>query len=69
MKYRTNRRTGDKISEIGMGTAYIVEAPVKEAVKTIRKAYESGINYFDLAAETVLPSPNSERLFQTCGTR
>ena len=50
MKYRTNRRTGDKISEIGMGTAYIVEAPVKEAVKTIRKAYESGINYFDLAA-------------------
>lgn len=23
MKYRENRRTGDKISEIGMGTAYI----------------------------------------------
>ena len=26
MKYRTNKRTGDKISEIGMGTAYVVEA-------------------------------------------
>ena len=50
MKYRINRRTGDSISEIGMGTAYIVEAPKNEAVKTIRRAYEGGINYFDLAA-------------------
>lgn len=49
MKYRINRRTGDRISEIGMGTAYIVEAPKEEAVKTIRKAFESGINYYDLA--------------------
>lgn len=50
MRYRTNSRTGDKISEIGMGTAYIVEADKKEAVKTVRQAYEGGINYFDLAA-------------------
>ena len=50
MKYRINRRTGDRISEIGMGTAYIVEAPKKDAVKTIRRAFEGGINYFDLAA-------------------
>ena len=50
MKYRENRRTGDKISEIGMGTAYIVEAERSEAVKTVRYAYECGINYFDLAA-------------------
>ncbi|MBO6132737.1 MAG: aldo/keto reductase [Lachnospiraceae bacterium] len=50
MKYRENRRTGDKISEIGMGTAYIVEAERSEAVKTVRHAYESGINYYDLAA-------------------
>lgn len=50
MKYRENRRTGDKISEIGMGTAYIVEAERSEAVKTVRYAYECGINYYDLAA-------------------
>ena len=50
MKYRMNRRTGDKISEIGMGTAYVVEAEHLEAVRTVRRAYEGGINYFDLAA-------------------
>ena len=50
MKYRINKRTGDRISEIGMGTAYIVEAKRGEAVRTVRHAYERGINYFDLAA-------------------
>ncbi len=50
MRYRENKRTGDKISEIGMGTAYVVEADRKEAVRTVRRAYEGGINYFDLAA-------------------
>ena len=50
MKYRQNRRTGDRISEIGMGTAYIAEAERSEAVKTVRYAYENGINYYDLAA-------------------
>ncbi|MCR4585028.1 MAG: aldo/keto reductase [Lachnospiraceae bacterium] len=50
MKYRINRRTGDKISEIGMGTAYVGEAEHLEAVRTVRRAYEGGINYFDLAA-------------------
>jgi predicted aldo/keto reductase-like oxidoreductase len=33
-----------------MGTAYIAEAEKSEAVKTVRHAYESGINYYDLAA-------------------
>ncbi len=50
MQYRINRRTDDKISEIGMGTAYVVEAERPEAVRTVRRAYEGGINYFDLAA-------------------
>ncbi|MBO6307860.1 MAG: aldo/keto reductase [Oribacterium sp.] len=50
MKYRINRRTGDKISEIGIGTAYIYEADFNTAVRIIRKAYEGGINYYDLAA-------------------
>ena len=50
MKYRINRRTGDKISEIGIGSAYMFEAGMEEAVKALRRAYEGGINYFDLAA-------------------
>lgn len=50
MRCRENRRTRDKISEIGMGTAYIVEAERSEAVRTVRHAYECGINYYDLAA-------------------
>ena len=37
-------------SEIGMGTAYIGDAEHAEAVKAVRRAYEGGINYFDLAA-------------------
>ena len=49
MEYRINRRTGDKISVLGFGTAYIAEADEKDAVATIQRAYEGGINYYDLA--------------------
>lgn len=49
MEYRINRRTGDSISTIGFGTSYIADAPEKEAVEAIRRAYEGGINYYDLA--------------------
>ena len=50
MKYRINRKTGDRISEIGIGSSYMFEAGMEEAVKALRKAAEGGINYFDLAA-------------------
>ena len=50
MKYRINRRTGDKISEIGMGSAYMYQAGMDEAVRALRTAYEGGVNFFDLAA-------------------
>ena len=50
MKYRINQRTGDRISEIGMGSAYLYEAKTEEAVRALRTAYEGGINYFDPAA-------------------
>ena len=50
MKYRINRKTGDRISEIGIGSSYMFEAGMEEAVKALRKAVEGGINYFDLAA-------------------
>jgi len=50
MKYRINRKTKDKISEIGLGSSYMYEAGMEEAVKALRRAYEGGINYYDLAA-------------------
>ncbi len=50
MKYRTNKRTGDRISEIGFGSAYLYEAGMAEGVRALRTAVEGGINYFDLAA-------------------
>lgn len=49
MEYRTNKRTGDRISVIGLGTSYIAETEEKEAVRALEYAYENGINYADLA--------------------
>ena len=49
MEYRTNRRTGDRISVIGLGTSYIAETEEKEAVRALEFAHEKGINYADLA--------------------
>ena len=50
MKYRINRRTGDRISEIGIGSSYMFGAGMDEAVRALRRAVDGGINYFDLAA-------------------
>ena len=50
MNYRINRKTGDKISEIGFGSAYLFEAGMEEGVRALQTAVEGGINYFDLAA-------------------
>ena len=50
MNYRINKRTGDRISEIGFGSAYLYEAGMKEGVRALETAVEGGINYFDLAA-------------------
>ncbi len=49
MEYRTNRRTGDRISKIGLGTSYIAEAEKKEAIRALEYAYENGMNYADPA--------------------
>ena len=38
MKYRINRRTGDRISEIGLGSAYLCDADMDEAVRALRGA-------------------------------
>jgi len=50
MKYRSNKKTGDSISEIGLGSAYIFNVGMNEGIKILEKAYEGGINYYDLAA-------------------
>lgn len=50
MKYRINRKTGDRISEIGIGSSYMFGAGMAEAIPALRCAVEGGINYFDLAA-------------------
>lgn len=49
MEYRKNKKTGDNISIIGLGTSYISETSEKEAVEALLLAYENGINYADLA--------------------
>ena len=49
MEYRTNRRTGDKISIIGLGASSISQAGEKEGIETLKMAFDNGINYFDLA--------------------
>lgn len=46
----STKKTGDKISVLGFGSGSIAEGDEKEAVSTIRRAYEGGVNYFDLAA-------------------
>ena len=49
MEYRTNRRTGDNISIIGLGASSIFQAGKKEGIETLKMAFDNGINYFDLA--------------------
>ena len=50
MQYRIHPKTKDKISVIGLGSAYIYENGIEEGAKAYRYAFENGINYFDLAA-------------------
>ena len=57
MRYRINKKTGDRISEIGLGSAYIPETPLNTAIPALRRAYEGGINYYDLAAGSAKAFP------------
>ena len=49
MEYRINKKTGDKISVIGLGTSYIASVSESEAIEALRFAHEGGVNYADLA--------------------
>lgn len=45
MRYRVNKRTGDKVSEIGFGSAYIYESGTKVAVETIKNNEPGTVNF------------------------
>lgn len=42
MEYRTNKRTGDDFSIIGIGTAYVGEKPEEEALAILKEAKRLG---------------------------
>lgn len=48
MKYRTLGRTGFRVSELGLGTEYLIDIPEDLAAEVIRRGIDGGINYFDL---------------------
>lgn len=50
MEYRINRKTGDKISVLGMGSGGIAAHGPENGVHVLQKAAQAGINYYDLAA-------------------
>lgn len=53
MQYRTIGKTGLRVSEIGFGcgnnAVLMVKAPYEDQVRTVRRALDSGINFFDTA--------------------
>jgi predicted aldo/keto reductase-like oxidoreductase len=48
MNYRTLGRTGLSVSEIGLGTEYLVKASQETVSAVVRQAVDAGINYFDV---------------------
>lgn len=66
MEYRINKKTGDKISVIGLGTSYISEADEKEAVEALQLAHANGINYADLATAGAKTFGYYGRAFAKC---
>ncbi len=48
MRYRELGRTGLRVSEVSLGTEYLIDLPQDHVVPVIREAVAKGINYFDL---------------------
>ena len=48
MKYRTLGRTGLRVSEVSLGTEYLIGKPHAHIVEVVRMAIEAGITYYDL---------------------
>ena len=63
MEYRINRRTGDRISVLGLGTSSIASAGEAAGVETLQLAFENGINYYDLATAESVNFPTFGKAF------
>jgi len=50
MRCRIHSKTGNRISEIDMGSVCLYGVEHNEAIAALRTAYEGGIVYFDLVA-------------------
>jgi uncharacterized protein len=48
MKYRSLGNTGIQVSEISLGTEYLINLPPGNAEAVLQKAIAGGVNYFDL---------------------
>jgi predicted aldo/keto reductase-like oxidoreductase len=48
MQYRVLGRTGLRVSEVGLGTEYLIDLPREHVIAVIREAAARGVNYFDL---------------------
>jgi predicted aldo/keto reductase-like oxidoreductase len=49
LERRTLGRTGEKLSFIGFGGVVVMNVSAEEASRSVRRAIEAGINYFDVA--------------------
>jgi len=48
MNYRTLGKTNLKVSEIGLGTEYLIGKPKETIVEVVSEAIKNGVNYIDL---------------------
>lgn len=48
MIYRTNKKNGDELSQLGFGCMRFIKDD-EELEKQVRTAVENGVNYFDTA--------------------
>jgi predicted aldo/keto reductase-like oxidoreductase len=48
VNYRTLGRTGYEVSEVGLGTEYLIDKTPEHVASVIHMALDHGINYFDL---------------------
>ena len=53
MEYRVNRKTGDRISVIGLGASYIASASEKDAVEALLLAHQRRGRSFSILRQGV----------------
>ena len=49
MEYRTLPHGGEKIGVIGMGSSVVGAQKEADIIRTVRTAFDLGVNYFDMA--------------------